>query len=71
MSLDFETEAGVAKVLDRVSFTIAESEVFGLVGETGCGKTVTALTVLRLLPANARIRGGNVMFMGEDLLVKP
>jgi oligopeptide/dipeptide ABC transporter ATP-binding protein len=45
--------------------------VFGLVGETGCGKTVTALTVLRLLPPNARIRGGEVLFLGEDLLAKP
>ncbi|HEY7588843.1 MAG TPA: ABC transporter ATP-binding protein [Thermoplasmata archaeon] len=71
LSLDFETEAGDAKVLDQVSFSIAESEVFGLVGETGCGKTVTALTVLRLLPPNARIRSGEVLFLGEDLLVKP
>ena len=70
LSLDFETEGGVAKVLDRVSFTVSESEVFGLVGETGCGKTVTALAILRLLPSNAKIRGGNVVFLGEDLLPK-
>ena len=70
VSLEFETEAGVAKVLDRVSFTVAEGESFGLVGETGCGKTVTALTILRLLPTNAKIRGGQVLFLGEDLLGK-
>ncbi len=70
LSLDFETEEGTAKVLDRVSFSIDEGEVFGLVGETGCGKTVTALTILRLLPRTARIRGGEIRFAGEDLLKK-
>jgi len=57
-------------VLDRVTFSIGEGEVFGLVGETGCGKTVTALTILRLLPSNARIRTGSVKFLGEELLSK-
>ncbi len=61
---------GTAKVLDRVTFSIGEGEVFGLVGETGCGKTVTALTILRLLPSNARIRTGHVRFLGEELLSK-
>jgi len=70
LTLDFETEDGVAKVLDRVSFDIAEGEVFGLVGETGCGKTVTALAILRLLPRTALIRGGAIRFAGENLLAK-
>ncbi len=70
VSLDFVTETGTAKVLDRVSFSIGEGEVFGLVGETGCGKTVTALTILRLLPSNATIRTGSVKFLGEELLSK-
>ncbi len=70
LSLDFDTEGGVAKVLDRVTFSIGEGEVFGLVGETGCGKTVTALTILRLLPSNARIRTGRVTFLGEEILSK-
>lgn len=70
MSLDFSTETGIAKVLDRVTFTIGEGEVFGLVGETGCGKTVTALAILRLLPKNAVIRTGSVKLLGEELLSK-
>ncbi|HYM38546.1 MAG TPA: ABC transporter ATP-binding protein [Thermoplasmata archaeon] len=70
VSLDFSTETGTAKVLDRVSFTIGEGEVFGLVGETGCGKTVTALAILRLLPNNAVIRTGSVKLNGEELLSK-
>lgn len=53
-----------------MTFSIDEGEVFGLVGETGCGKTVTALTILRLLPSNATIRTGSVKFLGEELLSK-
>ena len=70
MSLDFRTETGTAKVLDRLTFSIGEGEVFGLVGETGCGKTVTALTILRLLPKTAVIRTGSVKLQGEELLSK-
>jgi len=70
VSLDFRTETGTAKVLDRLTFSIGEGEVFGLVGETGCGKTVTALTILRLLPKTAVIRTGSVKLQGEELLSK-
>ena len=51
------------KAVDDVSFTIREGETFGLVGESGCGKTTVGRTILRLLPPN----GGNVAFNGEDL----
>lgn len=71
LTLEFRTEAGTAHVLDRVTFDIAPGEVFGLVGETGCGKTVTALSILRLLPPAARVRSGEIRFEGEDLLAKP
>ena len=70
LSLEFTTEIGTAKVLDHVTFSIGEGEIFGLVGETGCGKTVTTLAILRLLPPNARIRTGSIHFMGEELLSK-
>jgi oligopeptide/dipeptide ABC transporter ATP-binding protein len=68
LSLEFNIDQGVAKVLDRVTFSVGEGEVFGLVGETGCGKTVTALTILRLLPETARVRTGHIRFAGTDLL---
>ena len=67
--LNFKTMWGVAKVLNGVSFKIREGEIFGLVGETGCGKSVTALSILRLLPPNAEI-SGEILFKGENLLEK-
>ncbi|NJD98500.1 ABC transporter ATP-binding protein [Thermococcus sp. LS1] len=67
--INFRTMWGVAKVLNGVSFEIREGEIFGLVGETGCGKSVTALSVLRLLPSNAQILG-EILFKGENLLEK-
>lgn len=66
----FYTEEGIVRAVDGVSFTLEKGEVFGLVGETGCGKTVTALSIMRLVPEPGRIVGGNVIFKGEDLLKK-
>ena len=68
--LHFDTYYGVVRALDGVSFDVRREEVFGLVGETGCGKTVTSLTILKLLPENAMIGGGEVIFKGENLLDK-
>ena len=64
----FFTFDGVAKAVDGVNFEIAEGEAFGLVGETGCGKSVTALSVLRLVDPPGRIVGGEIFFEGVDLL---
>lgn len=58
-SLTFATLSGKIKVLENVSFSINHNEVFALVGETGCGKTVTAISILNLLPVNA-IRSGRI-----------
>ena len=52
----------------EVSFTIAAGETLALVGESGCGKSVTAFSVMRLLPTNARVASGRILFEGTDLL---
>jgi len=65
----FFSAGKVAKALDGISFEINEGEVFGLVGETGCGKSVTALSVLRLIPfPPGRIVEGSIRFKDTDLL---
>ncbi|MFW9827836.1 MAG: ABC transporter ATP-binding protein [Candidatus Thorarchaeota archaeon] len=64
----FYTEEGVVKAVDGVSFDMYEDETLGLVGETGCGKSVTALSILRLVRAPGKILEGSVSFKGEDLL---
>jgi len=66
----FDTYDGVVRALDGVTFEINAGETFGLVGETGCGKTVTALSIMRLLPENGRIVSGRIFFDGENLLDK-
>jgi len=66
----FYTEAGVVKALDGISFNIEEDVTHGLVGESGSGKTVTALSVLGIVPNPGRIVDGRVIFEGENLLEK-
>ena len=62
---------GVVRAVDGLSLEIARGETFALLGESGCGKSVTALSVMRLLPENGRIIGGSVRLGGEDLLALP
>ena len=57
----------VVKAVDRVSFTLEEGQTLGMVGESGCGKTTTCLSVVGLLPAGARIVGGQIDYAGQDL----
>ena len=65
----FESYAGTVDALDGISFTLDRGEILGLVGETGCGKSVTALSLMRLVPdPPGRIVGGRVLFKGQDLL---
>jgi oligopeptide/dipeptide ABC transporter ATP-binding protein len=66
----FYTEEGVVKAVEGVSFEIFEGEVLGLVGETGCGKSVTALSILQLVPPPGKIEEGKVLFNNENLLEK-
>ena len=60
----------VVKAVDGISFTLREGETIGLVGESGCGKTTTCLSIVGLLPSAARIVGGNIEFDGEELTTK-
>ena len=65
----FLTRQGVVKAVDGVSFHVQEGETFGIVGESGCGKTVTGLSILRLLPEPAgQIIGGQIILDGTNLL---
>ena len=64
----FETAAGVARAVDGVSFSMRPGRTLGLVGESGCGKSVTALSILRLVTPPGRIVAGAIHYRGQDLL---
>ena len=65
----FETERGMLRAVDQVSFSVPRGTTVGIVGESGCGKSVTAMSIIRLLPQPAgRILGGQVRFKGLDLV---
>lgn len=65
----FETERGLLRAVDHISFTVPAGKTVGIVGESGCGKSVTAMSLVRLLPQPAgKILGGHVNFKGRDLL---
>ncbi len=63
----FPTRAGLVKSVDDVSFHINEGELVGLVGESGCGKSITALSIMRLISSPGKIVGGSIKFKGEEL----
>ncbi len=68
LRLNFHTYAGEVKALDGVTFGVAKGEALGLVGESGCGKSVTALAIIGLLPENASVVDGEILLRGDDLL---
>lgn len=70
LNLEFKTSRGTLKALSGISFDVKRGEVFGLVGETGCGKTISGLSILRLLPRSARITSGEITFDGINLLAQ-
>ena len=67
LQTQFPTRAGIVKSVNDVSFSIGEGELLGLVGESGCGKSITALSIMRLIAAPGRIVGGSIKFKGEEL----
>ncbi|HEV7810289.1 MAG TPA: ABC transporter ATP-binding protein [Candidatus Limnocylindrales bacterium] len=66
----FSLESGTVRAVDGVSFRLDYGEALGIVGESGCGKTTTALSIVQILPKNARIAGGEINLMGIDLVKK-
>ena len=67
LQTQFPTRAGLVKSVNSVSFHIDEGELLGLVGESGCGKSITALSIMRLIAEPGRIAGGSIKFKGEEL----
>jgi peptide/nickel transport system ATP-binding protein len=68
LKTQFNTESGVVKAVDGVSYYLDEQEIIGLVGESGCGKSVSQLSVMQLISAPGKIVGGKVIFEGQNLL---
>src|SRR3954463_16795112 len=69
LETSFFTEAGVVKAVDDVSFNVYKGKTLGIVGESGCGKSVTSLAIMRLIPnPPGRIVGGEILYKGKDLL---
>ena len=72
LQTQFRTEGGLVKAVDDVSFEVRAGETFALVGESGCGKSVTALSIMGLIPSPpGEITGGKIEFDGQDLLQLP
>ncbi len=67
----FETARGTVRAVDGVDLSVCPGETVGIVGESGCGKTVLALSILRLVPPPGRIAAGRIVFGGRDLLTLP
>ncbi len=71
LTTHFFTRSGVVKAVDNLSLGLRKGRVLGLVGESGCGKTVTALSILNLVPYPGKIVSGRIYFEGRDLLALP
>lgn len=70
LHIRFDTYAGTVHAVNGMTFSMRPGEMFGLVGESGCGKSVTGLAVLRAVPSPGRIENGRVLFDGEDVMLK-
>jgi peptide/nickel transport system ATP-binding protein len=70
LGVTFPTYAGMVHAVNGMTFDVQAGEIFGLVGESGCGKSVTGLAIVRILPGKGRISSGRILFHGEDLAHK-
>lgn len=71
LETSFRTEDGVVKAVDNVSFDVYRGKTLGIVGESGCGKSVTSLSIMQLIPnPPGKVTGGQILYKGEDLLKK-
>ena len=68
LAIDIDTRYGKARIVDAISFQLAKGEALGVVGESGCGKSLTMMSLLSLLPRKISISGGEAQFEGRDLL---
>ena len=72
LQVGFDTESGLLRAVDGVSFELAQAQTLGVVGESGCGKSVTASSIMRLVPSPpGRILGGKILLQGQDILQMP
>ena len=72
LAIEFDTDEGLVRAVDGLSFAIKAGETLGIVGESGCGKSVTALSLMRLLPQPmGKIASGSIQFEGKDLAQAP
>jgi len=70
--VEFKTEKGIIRALDKISFDVMAGESLGIVGESGCGKSVTALSILKLIPSPpGRIAGGSILLDGTEVVSQP
>ena len=71
LQVQFQTKKGINTAVDGVSFSVEKGRILGIVGESGCGKSVTSMSILQLLSSNARISGGSIKLDGKELIGLP
>jgi peptide/nickel transport system ATP-binding protein len=68
LHVQFETSRGTVRAVDGISYTVNRGEIVAIVGESGCGKSVSSLAIMRLLAKTGRVTQGSIAFDGRDLL---
>ena len=68
LTVTFNTRFGTIPVLDDVSFDLSTGEILSIVGESGCGKTMTVLAIMGLMPSQGKVTGGAILLSGEDIV---